>query len=325
MQFWNFTIQFGNRTPHHLQPEPSSNRFASRLNIESVKCKSKIILMKLFAESLMSELEDQLKSIHLETQNPLKSAELAIKSNSIALERLKTFFIKYKMLNKKEEIEFFRDIKPQFTAKLIYYNEIYNIEIKKPLGSQKTKRKYYKAELLKLKVFFKENLEFYRYYRTGNNYLDNKYFVRSKYDTKLMVDSFYFQADHRFSTSHDYKLARILANDAITIFLLEQIEKLERKPIKTPSYHSLSKSQKWTGSKVELIELIYALHTEGIFNNGASGLKEVTTFFESAFNIDLGQFNRVFLEIRNRKSDRTKFLNSLKNKLIIRMDEADEN
>jgi hypothetical protein len=74
-----------------------------------------------------------------------------------------------------------------------------------------------------------------------------------------------------------------------------------------------------------LIELIYALHTEGVFNNGTSGLKEVTTFFESAFNIDLGQFNRVFLEIRNRKCDRTKFLNTLKNKLIIRMDDADEN
>jgi hypothetical protein len=281
--------------------------------------------MKLFSESLMSELNHQLELIHLETENPIHSAEQAIKSIVSVLEKLKTFFIKYKSLKKSEEIEFFRDIKPKFAGKLIYYNEIYNIETNRPLGSQKTIRKYYKAELLKLKVFFKENLEFYRYYRTGNNCLDNKYFVRSKHDIKLMLDSFYFQADHRFSTSHDYKVARILANDAITIFLEEQIAKLERKPIKTPASHSLYKSQKWTGSKVELIELIYALHTEGIFNNGASGLKEVTTFFESAFNIDLGQFNRVFLEIRNRKSDRTKFLNSLKNKLIIRMDDADEN
>jgi hypothetical protein len=281
--------------------------------------------MKLFTESLMSELEDKLKSIHLETENPLQSAELAIKSTIAILEKLKNFFIKNKSLSKKEEIEFFRDIKPPFTAKLIYYNEIYNIEINRPLGPQKTIRKYYKAELLKLKVFFKKNIEFYRYYRTGNNCLDNKYFVRSTYDIRLMLDSFYFQSDHRFSTSHDYKVSRILANDAITIFLEEQIAKSETKPIKRMASHSLSKSQKWTGSKVELIELIYALHTEGIFNNGASGLKEVTTFFESAFNIDLGQFNRVFLEIRNRKSDRTKFLNSLKNKLIIRMDDADEN
>ncbi|MFV7235338.1 RteC domain-containing protein [Flavobacterium sp. ZB4R12] len=281
--------------------------------------------MKLFAESLMSELEHQLKLIHLETENPVHSAEQAIRSSVAVLERLKTFFIKYKRLNKTEEIEFFRDIKPKFASKLIYYNEIYTIETNKPLGSQKTIGKYYKAELNKLKVFFEKNQEFYRYYRTANNYLDNKYFIRAKYDLKLMVDSFYFQLDHRFATSHDHKVARILANDEIKVFLEEQIEKLGRKTIKTQSPSQFLKGPKWTGSKVELIELIYALHTEGVFNNGVSGLKEITTFFESAFNIDLGQFNRVFLEIRNRKSERTKFLNTLKNKLIIRMEEADEN
>jgi hypothetical protein len=281
--------------------------------------------MKLFAESLMSELEHQLKLIHLETENQVQLAEQAIENSVAVLDKLKTFFIKYKRLNKKEEIEFFRDIKPKFTSKLIYYSEIYTIETNKPLGSQKTIGKYYKAELNKLKVFFKKNREFYCYYRTGNNCLDNKYFIRAKYDLKLMVDSFYFQADHRFTTSHDYKVARMLANDAIKVFLEEQIEKLGRKTITIQSPSPLAKGPKWTGSKVELIELIYALHTEGVFNNGTSGLKEVTTFFETAFNIDLGQFNRVFLEIRNRKSDRTKFLNTLKNKLIIRMDDADEN
>lgn len=281
--------------------------------------------MKLFSESLMSELQQQLKMIHLQTENPIQSAEQAMKSSLTALERLKTFFIKYKGLNKKEEIEFFRDIKPKFASKLIYYNEIYTIETNKPLGSHKTIAKYYNAELLKLKVFFKQNQEFYRYCRTANNCLDNKYFIREKYDLKLMMDSVYYQIDHRFSTSHDYKVARMLANDEIKIFLEEQMQKLQRKEIIPQPSSPLPKGPKWTGSKVELIELIYALHTEGVLNNGASGLKEITSFFESVFEIDLGQFHRVFLEIRNRKTERTKFLNTLKNKLIIRMDNADEN
>jgi hypothetical protein len=281
--------------------------------------------MKLFSESLMSELQQQLKMIHLQTENPIQSAEQAMKICLAALERLKTFFIKYKGLNKKEEIEFFRDIKPKFAAKLIYYSEIYTIETNKPLGSHKTISRYYKAELFKLKAFFHENQEFYRYCRTANNYLDSKYFIREKYDLKLMMDSVYFQIDHRFATSHDYKMARIIANDEIKNYLLEQMEKLERKPITTQSPSPLPKGIKWTASKVDLIELIYALHSEGVFNNGATGLKEVITFFESSLEIELGQFNRVFLEIRNRKSDRAKFMNTLKNKLIIRMDDADEN
>jgi hypothetical protein len=281
--------------------------------------------MKLFAASLLSELEQQQKLIHLEIKNPIEASEEAIKKSITALEKLKTYFLKHTFLNKKEEIDFFRNIKPKFVSKLIYYNEVYTIETNSPLGSKKTIRSYYKAELSKLKIFFKENQEFYRYYRTGNNCLDTKYFVRAKYDLKLVLDSSYFLADHRFTTSHDHKVAQILANDQIKVFLEEQIEKSDRKPIKTQNPSPLPKCLNWTASKVELIELIYALHAEGVFNNGTSGLKEVATLLESAFKIDLGQFNRVFLEIRNRKSDRTKFLNTLKNKLIIRMEDADEN
>lgn len=281
--------------------------------------------MKSYSESLMVELENQLKLVHLETDNPLQSAEQAIKITISILEQLKTRCIKYKFQNRIEEIGFFRDTKPKFAAKLIYYNEIYNIETNKPFGSKKTIRKYYNAELVKLKSYFHENQEFYRYYRTNNRCLDNKYFIRGRYDVKLTLDSFYYQADTRFSTSHDYKVARIHANDMIKEFLEKEIKKLEDKTTQNQALPPQGKIQKWTGSKVALIELIYALHTEGVFNNGSSELKEVTTFFETVFDIDLGQFNRTFLEIRTRKSERTKFLNTLKEKLILRMDDADEN
>lgn len=279
--------------------------------------------MKSFCESLMIELENQLKLNHLEINNPLQAAEHSVKITISTLEKLKTRCIKYKFQNKIEEIGFFRDTKPKFAARLIYFSEIYNVETNKPCGSKKTIRKYYNAGLVKLKTYFNENKEFYRYYRTENRSLDNKYFIRGQYDVKLTFDNFYYQADTRFSTSHDYKVARILANDMIKEFLENEIRKLSNKTILNQAHHT--NTQKWTGSKVALIELIYALHTEKAFNNGASELKEVATFFESAFHIDLGQFNRTFLEIRARKSERTKFLNTLKEKLIRRMDDADEN
>ncbi|MBP4141983.1 RteC domain-containing protein [Flavobacterium sp. P4023] len=281
--------------------------------------------MKLFSQSLQSELDRQLELIPVECTHTVHYYEEAIKIMIAGLEKLKTYCLKYKFQDKTEEIEFFRNIKPTFAAKLIYYNEIYTIETNKPYGSKKTLRKYYNTEILKLKTFFEENQEFYRYHRTNNRCLDKKYFVRGKYDIKLTLDSFYFQADPRFSTSHDYKLAKILANDLIKTYLEAEIVKLENNAEKVHPSPLSSKNQKWTGSKVELIELIYALHTEGVLNNGTSGLKEITSFFESALDIDLGQFHRVFLEIRNRKTERTKFLNTLKNKLITRMDEADEN
>jgi hypothetical protein len=74
---------------------------------------------------------------------------------------------------------------------------------------------------------------------------------------------------------------------------------------------------------VALIELIYALHSEGTFNNGASDLKDIAAYFEHVFNINLGQYRRTFLEIRIRKSDRTKFINSLKESLTKKMNDTD--
>ncbi|UPT69934.1 MAG: RteC domain-containing protein [Flavobacterium sp. JAD_PAG50586_2] len=279
--------------------------------------------MKLLSQKLMSELQQRLDKIHSETPEPLGYAEHGIKASIAVLEKLKTKCISYEFITKAEEINFFRNCKPQLASKLIYYNEIYTIISNKPIGSRKTIRNYYKTELDKLEIFFNENLEFYRYYRTGNQALDNKYFLRGKYDVRLTLDSFYFQADQRFSTSHDYKVAQILANDAIKVFLESETQNLECKT-EAIQFSNGQPNQVWTGSKVALIELIYALHAEGVFNNGHSELKEVVNSFEAAFGVDLGQFNRVFLEIRARKSERTKFLNIIKEKLILRMDDADE-
>jgi len=275
-----------------------------------------------FTQKLLEELEAELNKIELEKQDLSERAEAAIKTTIVTLEKLKTSFVKFKFDSKIEEINFFKNIKPKFVSKLIYYNEIYNIETSRPFGGQKYLRKYFNSELAKLKSYFNENIEFYKYYRNANTYLDSKYFVRGQYDIKLTLDSFYFQADTRFTTSHDFKVAKIMANDLIQVYLETEIAKLESKP----ALYNISdrQVQKWTGSKIALIELIYALHAEGVFNNGMTDLKETAKFFEETFDIDLGQFHRTFFEMRARKSERTKFLNSLRETLVRRMDEVDE-
>lgn len=193
-----------------------------------------------------------------------------------------------------------------------------------PYGGDKIVKKYLNNELLKLKLFFDNNLDFYRYYRTGNNYLDYKYFVRGNFDIKLTLDTFYFEVDRTFSTSHDFKVAEILAHDLIQVYLEDKLLNIENKEPKEKSQVNHKSRQTWTGSKVALIELLYALHSEGVFNNGASDLKDVAEYFENVFDIDLGQYHRAFLEIRVRKSDATKFLNTLKEKLLKRMENIDE-
>jgi hypothetical protein len=40
---------------------------------------------------------------------------------------------------------------------------------------------------------------------------------------KLSLDTYYFEADHNFTTSHDYKVAKIIANDLIQVYLEDQL------------------------------------------------------------------------------------------------------
>ena len=275
--------------------------------------------MKNYANQLLNQLDQQLtKIIPLVEEDPIQNCSLAINILMEGYENLRTTYIGRKT-SQEEEMDFFKKDKPKLTSQIIYFNEIYTIESNKPVASEKTIRKYYTNQLKKQEQFFIDNAEFYRYYRKGNQYLDDKYFLRNQMDNKWMMDSFYFQIDKSFATSHDYKVAQILAYEKLQTYL---IEKLKRSTVSKNS--SQEKVLKWTGSKVGIIELIYALHTEGVFNHGAADIKEIVQGFSKAFDIDLGQFHRTFHEITNRKYERTKFISVLKENLIKRMNQVDE-
>ena len=273
---------------------------------------------------LLNKLNEQLNFIDLEIDDQIKKCEQAITVILKSINELKKAATKTNFKSKSEEIQFFKDVKPLFTSKLIYFNLVYRIEMKKPNGGNKILKKYYNNELLKLKAFFDHELEFYQYYRSGSTYLDYKYFLRGEFDIKLALDSYYFESDMSFATSHDFKVATILANDLIELYLENQLLMLENNENSEKSQRKPNVKLTWTGSKVALIELIYALHTEGVFNNGAADLKDIAEYFEHTFEIDLGQYRRVFLEIRARKSDRTKFLTTLNDSLQKRMENSDD-
>ncbi|WP_223713154.1 RteC domain-containing protein [Niabella beijingensis] len=266
----------------------------------------------------MEELEEEIKELTYEQGNVLASSEKAVELILHKTSELKEYVLKTGFKNVQEEIHFFKYQKPAIIAKLIYHNAIYKIEARKPYGA-KPIRKYLNKELKKLKRFFDNNLDFYKYYRSNNSFLDENFFVRGKHDIKLWLDTYYFQSDQTFSTSHDYKVAKIIANDLIQVYIEGQLYS------KTQDSNSASTEiLNWTGSKVAMIELIYALHYQGVFDNGNSDIRMIAKYFENAFSVDLGDFYHTYLEIKNRKINRTKFIDTLRDGLIKKMDEQDE-
>lgn len=267
---------------------------------------------------ILNKLEKTINELEVEADYSIQRIEAVIHRILECLSELKGYVLKRGFKNADEEIRFFKYQKPAIVAKLIYYNAIYKIETKKPYGA-KPIRKYLNKELKKLKRFFDNNIDFYKYYRSNNSFLDEKMFLRGKHDIKLWLDTYYFQSDQSFSTSHDYKVAKIIANDLIQVYIEDHLyNKFQKDKSKA------QKKLKWTGSKVALIELVYALHYQGVFDNGNNDIREVAQYFESTFGIDLGNFYQTYLELRNRKMNRTKFLDALRDGLIKKMDEQDE-
>ena len=275
-------------------------------------------------QMLLNNLTEQLNFIDLEIDDAVLKCEKSVEVTITTIQKVKKEILRVGFKSVSEEIHFFKEIKPQFSSKRIYYNSVYRIETKKPSGSTRILKKYYNNELEKLKRYFDDNLDFYKYYRTKSTYLDYKYFVRGSFDVKQSLDNFYYETDLNFSTSHDFKIAKIIANDLLQLYLEDCIKLLDRKSNKLITQRNPNAKLIWTGSKIALTELLYALQTEGVFNNGSADLKIIAEFFEDNFSLDLGQYRRNFLEIRARKENRTKFLDTLKTNLLKRMDDTDE-
>ncbi len=236
-----------------------------------------------------------------------------------AITKLREFAMRYRFENKNEEINYFRNVKPKFLSKLIYYRQIFVIKSNVPVGLSADINAYYLHELSGVKNYIDSNREFLIYYRSNSSLLDEIYFVRKEPDLWLSLNSD-FEKDN-FAAVYDHKLSKLLAYEEVAAFIIQSINKLSNHEDINTNVHTIT----WTGSKVSLIELLYAIQTSGACNNGTLDIKNLASHFENIFNVKLGNFYRTFQEIRIRKISRTTFLDQLKESLIKRMDDSDEN
>ena len=93
-------------------------------------------------------------------------------------EELREYIHKYNFRDNEEEIDFFKNSKPLILSKLIYYNDIYTLELRKPNGNKEVVKEYYKKKQTAITDFCNNNLDFYQYYRSKATHLDRYYFLR---------------------------------------------------------------------------------------------------------------------------------------------------
>ena len=274
-------------------------------------------------DKILTDLDVEIDEIDLYGYGIIETSLSMVRRLQSVLNDLREKIQTYVFPSKEDEILFFKTQKPEILARLLFFYKIYRIEAQCPNGSDEVVRNYINRELDNLTYFFNRNLDFYQYYRSGSTVYDEYYFVRGKADLRLCTDSAQFDKDPNFSTGYDYKVAKIIANEMLRIYLNKRLQKLANdNQIEDNLQRCLKYPLRFTGKKVSLIELGYSLVSSGDINNGNVEIKEMMNFLSTIFNIDLGDYYASYIAMKERKK-RKAYPHSLIENLIKRMNEDD--
>ena len=269
--------------------------------------------MNNFVTRLDRALERELHLLNLSTGSLSRQGE-AVGICRKAMHKLKNFTLNHGFQNTCEEIWYFRQAKPLIYGKYIYHVHVYNYLVKRPPGSGEDRSAYIRNYLTDIRHFFEQNAMFYQYIRAGLTHLDEAYFTRLG-SAGIAPEIEDFEANEHYATSHDYKLAKIMANEKLQRFLETEQAKLSAATTLSDDLIPFHRPA-WTAGKTDAVELIYALKASGAVNNGNIDISELVSMWEYVFQVELKEYYHKYTDITRRKKDTPVFLNKLKDGLL---------
>ena len=255
--------------------------------------------------------------------DPLKKADSGIEIANSSLSSLKALVEEEDFEDTPGEIDFFKNIKPCPMSYLIYFSEMRSCETRKPKAGQSFQVRFFKKELRKINKFFYRNNDFVQYMEQGHSYMDHQLFTRNHRKNFPFTPTINYFQYPEFSSSHDMLWAKIQAMYLLIHYIRESLENLRPGMLDSmePRRHRV---MLWSGSKTALVELIYALYASGDLNHGTSDISSITSSFEDYFNIKLDNIYKTYSEIKARKNNRTKYLETLMTALESKMNKDDK-
>ena len=161
-------------------------------------------------------------SVPATTRNDqIQEIEYNLNLTQTVVSDLRSLIELHEFKSEKEEMQFFKNIKPLFSSSLIYWGNILNLHLHKPIGGESILRKYYKRKLKNLKAFFETHSGLYEYLRGNYDYLDSLYFLRSSRKFEDSTDS--IDLNPQFTTVKDRLVSEIYANDLLEHYIHDLI------------------------------------------------------------------------------------------------------
>lgn len=274
---------------------------------------------------MIREVDNRIAAIDLNGNHIIRDCKTMLIFLKEKLTELKVFVQSEPFGSDTEEIAFFKQYKPMVLGPLFYFHHILRIESQRPPGEEELDD-YYEKQQEEQKLFFDRHVAFFQYYRSGATYMDNYYFLRGRHENVIDVDVCHLDDETEFGTGYDRLVARIMAMEMLYAFLSVRRNCLQDAAEGVPpGLLKIKGTYKWTGSAIELVEMVYGLNEMGSINNGEAPINELATFIGALLNIDIRDCYSAYTDMKRRKNDsRTYFLDKMRERLNKRMEQDDE-
>ncbi|HBO26273.1 RteC domain-containing protein [Culturomica sp.] len=274
---------------------------------------------------MIREMDSRIAAIDLNGSHIIRDCKAMLVFLRKQLIELKALTESTLFRDEAEEISFFKHHKPTLLGQLIYFHEILRIESQRPIGDDELDT-YYEKRQEEQKLFFDRHVAFFQYYRSGATYMDKYYFLRGKQENIVNMDVCHLDDDSAFSTGYDHLVARIMAMEMLYAFLSVKRtnlrnggENMSTELLKVKGFY------KWTGTAIELVEIVYGLSEMDSINNGETPIHELAAFIGTLLNIDIRDCYSAYTDMKRRKNvSRTYFLDKMQERLNKRMEQDDD-
>ncbi len=283
-----------------------------------------LYIMKNYFNQLTGKVEKGISKISISDRTEVQKCEAC---KLLILEHYKDlskFASSYNFKSEKEEMDYFRNFKPELVANLMYYYKKSKIKKQDYINDSKISKNYLQYELQKVEKFHLQHLDFIRYYNSGQTNFDEVLFLRRNFDPTSIPTYLLMHDDLNHLTNGDYLVSRLILNAKLYKYIQNELKKQLVNPFLVENTKTIKSGFNWTAPKSALIELTYALFCKGVINNGEVEIKQLVKEFELFFNIELGDPYRHFTNIKQRKKSSAIFLESLTESLTKYVNEQEE-
>lgn len=274
-----------------------------------------------YTSELYGQLQAGIQQISQVPGSVLAKAESCFILCCQHLRELKEFISGYSFKDQQEEIQFYKELKPQFLKEMHYYLKLIQVEARRPVGTPEDTAGYYRNQIREIGAYMERNHILYLYYKKEANHWDDKLFVKEP-EGVFMLSPEYHYSDGP-GNIYSYKLAKIQAYEELTILLQGLILDPGSQITQAQGGKGAAPPLSWKGTQAQFYEWVLGVVKSGVL--GDISMKVAMEWLGYCVAIKVGHYYRYLQVMRIRKKIRTPFLKKCMEAAEAYMDECDEN